>query len=242
MSYPGDPICNPGVAGDVQASRDAWRRIRRLGILGGSFDPVHRGHLHVARCAQAARALERIVFIPAAQPPHKLDQRLAAGEHRMAMLDLALRGRSDWVADALELHRPGPSYTLDTLRGIRAHLGLAPAAQLFLIVGSDTLPGLAKWRGIEELLTLAEPLIVAREVDLTAIFAGLRAELAPALVEQLERGLVRETPVDVSSSGIRDRALQGALEPGDLPPGVWEYIVARGIYGARRGDGASSPC
>lgn len=231
--YPGPVPGNPGPPQALGAEATDWGRIRRVGVYGGSFDPVHRGHLHAASCARAARNLERVVFVPAGQAPHKLHRRLASGEDRMAMLALALRSHPDWIADRMELDRPGPSYTVDTLRGIHAHLGLSPAAQLYLVIGSDNLQGLPSWKGIGEILELAQPLVVARETDLSSVFARLRDQLAPALVAKLEQGLVQETPVEASSSEIRERVERGEFEPRDLPPGVWEYIVARGIYGAR---------
>ncbi|HVS17783.1 MAG TPA: nicotinate-nucleotide adenylyltransferase, partial [Planctomycetota bacterium] len=124
----------------------------RVGVLGGSFDPVHAGHLHVARSAQSARALDRVVFVPARAPPHKPGARLASDAHRLAMLHLAVADEPRFEVATLELERPGPSYTLDTLRALPALLGLAEDARLFLLVGGDNLPGLPGWRGFDEIL------------------------------------------------------------------------------------------
>ena len=172
---------------------DATRtdRPRRIGLLGGSFDPIHRGHLHAAGVAQAAFGLDRVVFVPAARPPHKAGRALTAGAHRLAMVHLAIAGRPEWSASDLELRRPGPSYTLDTVRALPHEVGEPPDAQVFLILGSDSLAGLPGWHEVEELLRLARPIVVLRDDDGPERIDALRGALSPAALERLASGVAR---------------------------------------------------
>ena len=206
--------------------------IGRVGLFGGSFDPVHAGHLHVARAAEAHAGLERIVFIPAARPPHKPGRVLASGAHRLAMLELALADEPRWSTCDIELERSGPSYTIDTVRELPGRLGLAPECSLYLLLGSDNLPGLAGWHRAVELLQRVQPLVVHRGEDLAAALAQLARRLPPELCAKIETGLVRVPPLAVSASDLR-AALARGEDPGDaLPPQVLEYIRAHGIYAA----------
>lgn len=206
--------------------------VRRAGLFGGSFDPVHAGHLHVARAAQAHADLERVVFVPAARPPHKPGRVLASGADRLAMLELALAGEPSWSASGIELERAGPSYTFDTVLALPRRLGLEPGCRLYLLLGSDNLPGLAMWHAAERLLGLVQPLVVHRGEDLGPALRELRRRLAPELCERIAAGLVEVPPLPVSASELR-AALVRSEDPGPLlPPGVLEYIRAHGIYAA----------
>jgi nicotinate-nucleotide adenylyltransferase len=209
----------------------------RIGILGGSFDPVHAGHLHVARVAGRELGLGRVLFVPAAQSPHKLDRELADASDRLAMLEIALEGEPTWEICTLELERGGPSYTIDTLRALPAALGLPDDARLFLLIGGDNLAGLPRWKDAAEILERAEPAIVVRDGDEPGLLAQLQAGgIDPRLLARLERGLLRAPPVPVSATELR-AALERGEDPGNaLPAGVLEYIRARGLYaGPRRG-------
>lgn len=206
--------------------------LSRIGVFGGSFDPVHQGHLHVAAAAQAARGLQRVVFVPAAQSPHKPGQGLAEARDRVAMLRLALRGRDDWSLDEIELDRPPPSYTIDTLRQVRERWRLDPGARLYLLLGSDNLEKFGTWKDAAEILELAEPVVVPREGDLEPLRERLRRTLAPELARRLIAALVPSPPVRGASRDIR-AALGSGADPADLlPRAVREYIDARGIYRA----------
>jgi len=226
---PGDQAePSPGVSAAVAHPG----RARRLGLYGGSFDPVHAGHLHVARAAHAARALERVLFVPAARPPHKPGRELAPAEHRLAMLEIALAHEPAFALDARELSRPGPSYTIDTLRAIEAEQGGPQAVELYLILGSDNLAGLAGWRALAELLRRAQPVVVPRAGDPPGLPARLRRALGPELCERLERGFLSCAPVEVAACELR-AALACGEDPGPaLPPGVLEYVRAHGLYRA----------
>ncbi len=231
--YPGAMAGNPAPACPASSVRLLeWGKLRRIGLFGGSFDPVHVGHLHVAAAAARAAGLERVLFLPAAQPPHKPEQILASGSDRVAMLELALRDHADWFVDTIELERAGISYTIDTVRELRARFCLHPDARLFLVLGSDNLRGFSKWKDAAGLLQLIEPIVVPREVDLGSTLENLRAEFPPELAARIERAIVPCSPVLVASSAIRAALRRGHVAPGLLPAGVREYIEARGIYAA----------
>jgi len=205
------------------------RSARRLGLLGGSFDPPHLGHLHVAEAARNAFGLDHVVFFPAARPPHKLGRVLTDGAVRMEMLELLL-AEVEWTSTwGVELGREGPSYTVDTVRDLRDLLG--PGAQVFLLIGSDNLTGLASWFRIEELLELVQPIVVHRRGDPLDLAPFLHA--VPVDPARAERWLVDVEPVDAAATDIRARLVRGE-DPGPaLPPALREYVAARGIYAGR---------
>ena len=202
----------------------------RVGVLGGSFDPVHAGHLHAARAAQEAFALDRVVFVPAAQAPHKPGGPSASGLDRATMLELAVGRERDWLVSTLELEREGPSYTIDTLRALRGELGLAAEDELYLILGGDNLAGFLEWRSASEILELAQPLVVVRGGDEAEVLRGLEERWGERAAARLARGLVRAPRVEVAASDLRAALARGEDPGAALPPGVLEYIRARGIY------------
>ncbi|MCA8979928.1 MAG: nicotinate (nicotinamide) nucleotide adenylyltransferase [Planctomycetes bacterium] len=199
----------------------------RWGLFGGSFDPVHTGHLHAARAARAALGLERVLFVPARQSPHKLDRRLAPGPRRVELLELALAGEPDFVVDARELERAGPSYTLDTVRELTAERPGAPPA---MIIGSDNLRGLPRWRGVHELLDLVVPVVVHRSEHPEELLVGLEGQLEPRELDALRAGFLRLPPVDCSSSEVRGRLARGEALDDALPPGVEARIRELDLY------------
>ena len=189
----------------------------RLGILGGTFDPVHCGHLLLARHVLEALHLDRVLFVPAAEPPHKTEV-LTASEHRWRMVCAALEGHQGLEASDLELRRPGVSYTVDTLRRLR---GERPRDELFLIIGADNVPELDGWHDPEGILELA------------AVVAGSRVEAGDlpggAFVDRVERV---ETPIfDISSTEIRRRVRAGLPVRCLVPEAVEGYIADHGLYG-----------
>lgn len=216
----------------------------RVGLYGGSFDPVHLGHVHVARQAQARWSLTQVVFVPAAQSPHKLGQCLAPAADRVRMLEIALADEPSWSVWTAELERAGPSYTVDTLRCAREQLRLPQGCELFLLLGSDNLRGLPRWREVERVLELAQPIVVQRDgADADASLEQLRGELSPASFARLVRGQLRAPVCPAASTQVREQLSRGEAPLGQLPPGVWEYVRASGIYaGPPSGDGATPTC
>jgi nicotinate-nucleotide adenylyltransferase len=203
----------------------------RIGVFGGSFDPVHLGHLVAAECCREQAALDRVVFVPAAVPPHKRDRVLAAPEHRLEMLRLATGGHDAFAVSTVELDRGGVSYTVDTL----AALGAAhPGADLRIVLGPDALAELPTWREPARIVDLALPLAVERESldDVAALVADAR--LAAVLGrERLERVVAER--VRMPAIGIRATALRAAVAEGRsirflAPRAVERYIATHGLY------------
>ena len=188
----------------------------RLGLYGGSFDPVHCGHLLVAQAACEELNLQRLFFIPAAQSPFKPENSPAPAPERVRWLRLALAGWTHCEIDEQELDRGGTSYTIDTLR---AYARRFPRAKLFYLIGADHVPTLPKWRDAEELARLAEFVAIPRPGQV------------PALFPQPFRGReLRGFPLGVSSSQIRARVKAGLGLRGLVPDVIAEAIRNSGLY------------
>jgi nicotinate-nucleotide adenylyltransferase len=190
--------------------------VKRVGIFGGSFDPVHLGHLLVAQAALEELDLERLFFVPAAQSPFKQDATPAPGVIRAQLLRLALAGQTRCEVDEQEIQRAGVSYTVDTLRNYSARF---PGAELFYLIGADNVPTLPKWREAAELARLAEFVVIPRpgeaDVPLPAPFRGR---------------MLRGWPLGVSSSEIRCRVKAGRSIGHLVPPAVAEAIRNNQLY------------
>jgi nicotinate-nucleotide adenylyltransferase len=203
----------------------------RIGVFGGSFDPVHVGHLIAAECCREQAGLDRVVFVPAAVPPHKRDRVLAEPQHRLEMLRLATGGHDAFAISTVELDRGGVSYTVDTLAALAA---AHPGADLRLVLGPDALADLPTWREPARILELALPLAVERESldDVAALVADAR--LAALLGrERLERVVAQR--VRMPAIGIRATALRGAVAAGRsirflTPRAVERFIATHGLY------------
>lgn len=219
-------------------------RPERIGLFGGSFDPVHSGHLHVARAALERFDLDRVVFVPARQSPHKLSRQLAPGEHRLAMLRLATASEPRFEVSDMELARPGPSFTVDTWRAFRAAVGADASAEIYLVLGSDNLSGLATWREARALLEGTQPIVIHRrrsnagergeDADRERVFAEIERDLGPVIVAKLRRGYVSLPPVDVSSTELRSRSPEALRTAHEIPAAVLAYIREHGLYGTTR--------
>lgn len=213
--------------------RDPWladfRGLRgRIGLYGGSFDPVHRGHLEVARSARRAHGLERVVFLPTARNPMKPRGPRASNADRAAMLRLALQDEPALFVSPLELERAGTSYTVETLRAIREQV--EPEAELYFVMGSDCLPDFPRWFRVRELFELAHICVVEREGFALRDLATLEPALEPELVLRLRRDFVARPPIPSSSTASREAAKAGRPEDGDLPEAVARYVREHGLY------------
>ena len=196
----------------------------RVGVFGGTFDPPHIGHLIVAQDAYELLGLDRLLFVPAAQPPHKLDRVVSDVPHRLAMVRLALAGDSRFAVETLELERGGTSYTVDTLRELGRRY---PEARLVLLIGADQYAEFATWRDPAEIRRLAELAVLHRG---GADAPGSRARPEP--------GGVAVTRIDVSATAIRARAAAGASIRYFVIPAVADYIAEHGLYRAAAPNGA----
>ncbi len=217
-----------------QAPHDPPGRPRRIGLFGGSFDPIHAGHLHAARAARDSFQLDRVVFVPASRSPFKAGHVPAPGPDRLRMVEIAIAGEKGFEVSDLELARGGPSFTIDTVRALPAAIGERPDVALFLVLGSDNLAQLGEWREARALLERVQPVVVHRDGQPDAALEGVRRALGDALADKVERGYVRLPPVDVSSTDLRDELGLGVAREHEIPRAVLEYIRARGLYGARR--------
>lgn len=187
----------------------------RLGILGGTFDPPHVGHLLLALDALERLALDRLILVPAARQPLKQDATMTDPAHRVAMVRLLAEADPRLEVDASEVDRGGLSYTVDTVRGLRA---AHPDAHLVLLMGADTAATLPKWREPEALALLVELAVAGRGETAAPLPVGFRAQHLP-----LRR-------VDVSATEIRERARQGRTIRGFVPDGVAAYIEENRLY------------
>lgn len=188
----------------------------RIGIFGGSFDPIHQGHLILAEQCRDQGKLDKVLFVPAPRPPHKVQQSAVSFEQRVAMLGLAIADHSQFVLDTCEQDRPGLSYTVDTLRYLHAR---EPQAKWFLILGGDSVRDLHSWRAPEEIASLCTLLIVDRP--------GAE-QTAPPEYFQYER--ILSPLIDISSTDIRERVKLGRSIRYLLPPMVQQYVGQHQLY------------
>jgi nicotinate-nucleotide adenylyltransferase len=201
----------------------------RIGIFGGSFDPVHRGHLTLAEsCAEQAR-LDRVWFVPAAQQPFKPAGPVASVADRLAMLRLALAGYPQFEISMLEVDRGGMSYTVDTLLTVES---LVPAAELFLLMGADSLKDFPSWRQPADICRLATPLIVNRAGEPPADFEHLSQVVSAERLAEIKSCQVSMPPKEISSSEIRRLVATGGDWEAMIPADVATYIREHRLYKA----------
>jgi nicotinate-nucleotide adenylyltransferase len=194
----------------------------RIGLFGGTFDPPHLGHLIIAQCAYAQLALDQVVFVPAANPPHKQDLQISAADHRLAMVALAIANNPAFALSRLDTDRPGPHYTVDLL-----HLfGQQHPADLYFLMGGDSLRDLLSWRNPAEILALAHLAVVQRP---NAAFD--LATLSQALPQLPARcTLVAAPQIDISASTIRAATQNPQGLRYLVPDSVLAYIAAHKLY------------
>jgi len=181
-----------------------------IGLYGGSFDPIHNGHLLLARDAMERLNLERVIFLPAKISPHKLDRPPSPPEARLELLEAATSQEPGFEVDPRELHREGPSFTIDTMRAYRAE---NPDTRLFYFIGDDNLSELHTWKDIEELKTLVQFVVLART-----------ASPLPMDFPVISRR------IEISSTEMRKRIARGASVRYMTPMNVCEKIQTLGLY------------
>jgi nicotinate-nucleotide adenylyltransferase len=198
----------------------------RIGVFGGSFDPVHMGHLTIAQDAVEQLELDRLIFVPAAVPPHKQGRTLADGRYRFEMLQLATESNLSFEVSDMELQRGGVSYTFDTMTQVQFE---HPGAELFFIVGIDSLTILHAWRNVDKLLEMCTIVPFARGGEDAARVAGQIQLPEPWKTKLLER-LIRIHEIEISASDIRMRLAEGLSIRYLVPPEVEMYIAEHGLY------------
>ncbi|MCP4256447.1 MAG: nicotinate-nucleotide adenylyltransferase [Planctomycetes bacterium] len=204
------------------------QRQNRIGILGGTFNPIHMGHLIMAEEVCKHHLLSKLLFIPTYIPPHKYVNDLADAHHRYQMIKTAISGISKFEVSDLEIIREGKSYTIDTIQEILSHYG--EDSDIFLIMGADSLNELELWKDIKKLSQLCHFVIVNRPGFKTEASARLVEIIGNAGIFDLERLRIEISPVDISSTDIRKR-VNGGIEIKDLVPEcVKAYIKEHGLY------------
>lgn len=202
----------------------------RIGIYGGTFDPIHKGHLAAAKTVIEMLELDRLLLIPAAIPPHKaLKEKSAATEHRLAMTRLGAESmmKKEVEVSDIEMRRSGPSYTVDTLRELKAEY---PDAELWLLMGTDMLESFLLWREPEEILRLAGICAFGRNAEDTEKSLALHGEKLKALVPDARlKILTLPNLVEISSTVVREGLAAGEAEE-YLVPAVYGYILRHGLY------------
>lgn len=198
----------------------------RVGIFGGTFDPVHFGHIHLALTLLERHALDNVIFVPSAKNPLKSEEP-ASDSDRLQMLQWAIEEIPAFLIDERELKRGGRSFTVDTLRSFREEF--SPETELFLLLGDDVLPQFHQWKDPEAVLNLATPLIMART---NAVFP-LLPELPPAMKKILERGWTSAPILEISATDIRKRLKINQFCGHLLPAKVLDHIHRHRLYFSR---------
>lgn len=193
----------------------------RIGVLGGTFDPIHRAHLAIADAARHQAGLDRVLFVVSAVPPHKRNEVHAPAEDRLALTRAAVTDIPGFEVCDIELRRPGPSYTVDTLRELRT---LYPEADLFLIMGYDAALDLPRWREPRQILHLARLLILPRPNE---TYPPLHPDVAS------RAKVLAFRPMALSSTEIREALKRGETPRDALPDAVLDLIRQKGLYGCR---------
>jgi len=199
----------------------------KTGVLGGSFNPPHNGHLAMARAACEERGLDRVWLLVAARPPHKSSGQLGELEHRLEMAKLAAASLPFLEVNDLETRLPGISYTYRTFEVLAEDY---PQDELFFIIGADTVPELATWKNPNLILEIADPVVIPR----TGFCPEDAEKLGPALsaknIQKLKKNWLAVEPVDVSSTMIREKLEKGENIDGLVAGPVAEYIHRHGLY------------
>ena len=196
-----------------------------IGVLGGTFDPVHNGHLLVAEEAKTRLNLAAVIFVPAGQPWLKVDRQITPAEHRLQMLRLALADNPDFKLSNMEIERPGPSYTVDTITELQGQLKAED--ELFFILGWGSLAEIPQWRDVPRLIQMcyfvAAPRPGAERPDLKALEASI-----PGISQRVM--LLDKPYVDISASVIRDRVARGLSVRHLVPEPVNRYLKEHKLY------------
>jgi nicotinate-nucleotide adenylyltransferase len=199
----------------------------RLGLFGGSFDPVHYGHLLLAECCREQCELDQVWFLPAGVPPHKQDRDLTPAGQRIEMLELAIAGHDRFAVSRYETEQGGISYTVDTLRHFRDE---DPDGELFFLMGADMLNDLPNWRDAATVCSLAVPAVVRRAGAAEPDFRCLNGISPAERIQVIQRHQVEMPQVDISSTEIRRRVGRGLSLRYLTPRAVQKYIQTHRLY------------
>lgn len=206
--------------------------MQRIGVIGGTFDPIHYGHLAAAEEARVRMNLERVLFVVAGVPPHKLDEEVTPVEHRLAIVSLAIASNPHFEISRVDVDRPGPSYTVDTISILRKQWG--QETEVYFIMGLDSLVELPTWHHPQRLIQLCRLLAVKRpgfETDMAELEASV-----PGISSRVE--IIDMPEMDISSSDLQQRVRDGLPIKYQVPGEVERYIMEHGLY--RRSSGTAT--
>jgi len=206
---------------------------RRIGIFGGSFDPVHQGHLLIAEQFAEDMKLDLVKFIPAKVSPFKLGYTPTSDKHRLEMLRLAVGSNPRFEVDALELNRGGVSYTIDTVNELR---GVEPDAEYYMLIGADSLKDFKKWKSPEELLVSVSLVVARRGGEAPPQWSELSGLASPEVIEGIQKRALDLPAMELSSTDIRRRVERGRSIRYLVPSAVEVYIDSHGLYRAIQGQ------
>jgi len=229
MGAPATSIFVYYLAGRLEAEGVRLRRSMRIGIFGGTFDPIHFGHLLLAESCREQLRLDEVWFVPAAIPPHKREQHLSTPAARTEMLKLAIGGNEAFRVSEIELLREGVSFTVDTVAEIKRQ---RPEAELFLLVGADTLHDLPNWREPARVCMLAVPAAVCRPGSPDPTYEALGELVSPERLAEIRSQRVEMPPIGISSRELRRRASEGLSLRYQTPRAVEKYIETHSLYRA----------
>jgi len=201
----------------------------RLGIYGGTFDPVHYGHLLLAESCREQCKLDQVWFVPAAVPPHKQERIVSDAAARIELLQLAIGGQEAFAVSTVEIDRGGVSFTVDTLATIRER---EPSAELFLLMGADTLDELPNWREPRRVLELAMPVVVHRAGAAAPHFGSIAPLVTPERLRAIQASQVEMPAIGISSTEMRRRVAAGRSIRFMTPRAVEMSILRRALYRA----------
>lgn len=199
----------------------------RVGLFGGTFDPVHYGHLLLAESCREQCDLDEVWFLPADVPPHKQDAEVSSGQSRAEMIELAVAGNTGMLVSRYELEHGGVSYTVDTLRHFREE---TPEAELFFLMGADMFNDLPNWREAEEVCRLAVPIVAQRAGTDPPDYDCLRAIATPERISEFLNYQVEMPQIELSSTDIRIRVAEGRSIRYRTPRAVQKYIETHRLY------------
>ena len=200
--------------------------VRRVGVIGGSYDPVHVAHLVVAESVREALSLDMVLFVPVGEQPLKQGQPVTASQHRIAMVELAVEGNPHFRVSRVDVDRPGPSYTVETLKLLREEWAERGRTELWFIIGADSLLTLARWHDPTGILLQSRLAVVRRPGYLPDL--GELEERVPKLQERVD--WVDAPLMDISATDLRRRVAEGRSIRYRVPEAVREYIEKEGLY------------
>ena len=200
----------------------------RIALYGGTFDPIHVGHLITARSVAEQLDVERVIFVPSASPPHKLDVPITPAEHRLEMVRLAIDGEPGFEVSDCEIRRTGPSYTFDTIMNFRRTV--SADAMVYWFIGADSLAELASWHRIAELVRQCRIITASRPGFEQPDLSTLGARLTTDDLASIRDGILTTPRIDVAATEIRRRVGEGVSIRFLVPESVREYVHDRCLY------------